>query len=407
MGEASARSAIVPAADILFHLLIVAVLLVSLASVLVNLACFDGLTPGSPRSDAPLVSILVPARNEALNIEPCIRSLLAQDYPNFELLVLDDHSSDATADRVRALGVIESGARHRLLHGAELPSGWVGKNWACHQLAQAARGEFLFFTDADTTHAPGTTAATLAYAEKTGADLVSAWPRLITITWSEKLIIPMILLLGMVLFPIWALLILERCAARGWFLPRRIRRHLPGAANGQFMFWKRSSYFAIGGHEAVRHHLVEDMALGREIVRRMGEGMRLRNCESLRFATCRMYRSFDEVWEGFTKNIRAAFEDNLAGFLFVGLIQACCFLLPFVAIFFPHSPKSLVFLEIALIFLIRAILTWRFQTSWLGLVLHPIGHALCLAIGVNSWRRARTGGVRWKGRTYEVKRRAT
>jgi len=312
--------------------------------------------------------------------------------------VLDDHSTDATADLVRALGFAENAASHRLLRGADLPEGWVGKNWACHQLAQAARGEFLLFVDADTTHAPGTVSAAVAYSRKSGADLLSAWPRLITKTWSEKVIIPMILLLGMVLYPHWLLLFTERHGAR-W--PRRFRRTL-GAANGQFMLWRRASYERIGGHEAVRDHLVEDVALGREVAARMDEGMRLRNCDGSAFSTVRMYRALGEVWEGFTKNMRAAFEGNVIGFLLVGALQAGCFLAPFVALLVPSSPKPLVAAEIALVLVIRALLTVRFGTSWLSVLLHPIGITLALAIGLNSWRRSLGSGVTWKGRRYAV-----
>jgi hypothetical protein len=114
-----------------------------------------------------------------------------------------------------------------------------------------------------------------------------------------------------------------------------------------------------------------------------------------------MYRSLGETWEGFTKNMRPAFEDKLGGFLLVGATQFVCFFAPFVAIFLcPRATRPLVLAEIALIYAIRILLTARFRTSWLGCLLHPIGHALCLAIGLNSWRRSVGGGVSWKGRTY-------
>ena len=145
---------------------------------------------------------------------------------------------------------------------------------------------------------------------------------------------------------------------------------------------------------------MEDVALGRAVTARMGQGMRLFNCDSLQFSTVRMYRSFGETWEGFTKNLRAAFEESLLGFLAIGAWQLCGFLLPFV--FAVVTPRPLVFAQIAIIFLIRILLTVRFRTSWLSCVLHPVAQALGLAIGLNSWRRSAGGGVSWKGRTYQV-----
>jgi chlorobactene glucosyltransferase len=374
-----------------------------LVTVIANLVCFEGLRPAPPPAaeDAPLVSILVPARNEARNIAPCVRSLLAQNYPNFELLVLDDHSEDETAEITRGLGVSESTGRHRLLKGRPLPAGWTGKGWACHQLAAEARGEFLFFTDADTEHAPGAVSALLAYAERHRADLLSAWPRLVTRTWGECLVIPMILFLGLIMYPHWLVLFLQERPHLAARLPASFRRAL-GAANGQSMFFRRSAYEKIGGHAALKDHLVEDVALGRAVASRMGEGMRLFNCEALEFSTCRMYRSFPEVWEGFTKNMRAAFEDSLGAFLGLGVLHACAFLFPFLFLALSWPGGALVMAQIAIIMSIRILLTVRLRTSWASAICHPLSETLLMAIGLNSWRRMATTGVTWKGRTYQA-----
>lgn len=390
-----------PELTIAFHTIVIIVLALGLVTVLLNLACFDGLTSARAPANPPRVSILVPARNEERCIGECVRSLLAQDYPNLELIVLDDQSSDATAQILGELGLRPDHPHQRLIRGQPLPGGWVGKNWACHQLARAATGEFLFFTDADTVHAPGTVTATVAYAERRRASLVSAWPRLLAGTWGEKLIIPMIVFLGMTHYPHWLLLVIQRWPRAASFLPRSALRNL-GAGNGQFMFWRRSAYDLVGGHERLRDHLVEDVGLGRAVAERIPEGLRLFNCDSLRFSTCRMYHSFAEVWEGFTKNLWPAFEGEVIGFWLVGILQAGSYLAP--CILLPlrwNSPEgSWLALEVGLIAVIRILLTVRYRTSWLSCVLHPLAELLGIAIALNSWRLAGRRGVTWKGRRY-------
>src|SRR5690349_16242794 len=165
------------------HWFIILVLAFCALTMIGNLFVFRGLRACRAPEQAPLVSILVPARNEERNITSCVESLLKQDYPNWELLVLDDHSTDETGKIVSHLFAKHSGPQRReLLTGQSLPGGWVGKNWACHQLSQTGAGDFLFFTDADTIHAPGTVTAAVGFAQKHRADLVSAWPRMITET---------------------------------------------------------------------------------------------------------------------------------------------------------------------------------------------------------------------------------
>jgi chlorobactene glucosyltransferase len=384
----------------LYQFFIVVILMLMLANVLANLAVFDGLRQVAPPSEGPVVSVLVPARNEERNIEECIRSLLLQDYPAYELIVLDDHSTDRTAEIAERLisQVRNPRVTARLVRGEALPDGWTGKNWACHQLAEAASGDFLWFTDADTVHGPGTVSAAVDYACRKNAGLVSAWPRQLTESLGEKLIIPVILLMGIGFCPLWLQRLIQY---RGDQSDPRVLRHI-GAANGQFMFFTRACYDAVGGHAAVRSHIVEDVALGREVAARVGEGWRLFNCDALRFSTVRMYRSFGETWEGFTKNMRALFEDQGILFWVFGIAQWACLFAPF--IFLATAPEAIwhiVAVQVGLIYAVRFLLAARFRSSWLSAALHPIGILLMLLIGINSWRRTITSGVTWKGRVYK------
>jgi len=380
-----------------FHCLLLLGLFIALGSLLANLYCFRGLEAAEPQPNGPLVSILIPARNEARQIARCAGSALAQDWPNLEVIVLDDGSTDGTDEILQAI----SDPRLRVISGTPLPDGWVGKNWACHQLSQAARGEWLLFIDADTEHAPRAVSAVYAHALRERADLVSSWPRLVTGTLGEKLIVPMVLFIGMVFYPHALVTALQKNPARVAEWPHRWLRAL-GAANGQMLFFRRTAYDRIGGHAALRDHLVEDVAFGRAVAERMGEGMRLINCEALKFSSCRMYHSLAETWSGFTKNARAVFEDQHGAFLALGIGLFVLFVVPFLSLLIPGAPYRLIAGEIGLIYTLRIILALRFRTSWVGALLHPVGVLLAIAIGFNSGLRSSRGGVVWKGRKYTL-----
>jgi chlorobactene glucosyltransferase len=380
---------------IYLHALILGILAASLIGLGVNLLFFRSITPAAPVSHGR-VSILVPARSEERSIGECVSSLLAQDYPDFEVIVLDDGSTDRTGEIVQ--GLIRDHSRHRLISGAPLPEGWIGKNWACHQLSQAATGDWLLFTDADTIHSPGALSAAVSMAAAVRSDMLSAWPRLVTISLGEKAIIPVLHIIALGWFPIALLQLLqERPALARKFPPGRLRSW--AGANGQFVLFTKSGYERIGGHAAVRYHIVEDVALGREVASRIPEGMRLLNCDASRMIDCRMYRSFREVCDGFTKNARAAFEGNLLGWYIVGSLQFVGFFLPFVLLFFP-SQFRMAALEVGIIYLIRVIIALRMRTSWVGCLLHPAGQFLAMSIAIRSWISTAGSGVEWKGRTY-------
>lgn len=378
---------------------------------LVNMRLLKRLKTSGSRSmdgvgDIQDVSVLVPARNEERHLRDCISSLMAQVPPVREIILLDDRSTDGTAAIAFGLGFREEpGSRLRLLRGTELPEGWVGKNWACHQLSLAAdpSGNHLLFTDADTVHSPGCIRAALDHARSVRADLLSLWPDQITGTWSEKLIIPLgyLLFMGFHPFPMLTWLQARPERVRRW---RISNRHLSmmGAANGQFLLFRRDAYRALGGHEALKDHLVEDIAFGRRVAARTGEGMRLVNADGINLLRCRMYTDFAGVWEGFSKNLRPVFEESHLSFLLFGILIGGLFLVPFCLLLPLPIPCSgaVAWTAAGLVMVTRFLLTLRFRTSWLGFIAHPLGVTLALLIGLNSWRLCLRQGVVWKGRVY-------
>jgi chlorobactene glucosyltransferase len=233
-------------------------------------------------ADPPLVSVIVPARDEEENIAPCIRSLVCQDYPHLEIIVVDDNSTDATPH------ILEQLCRHiphlRAVPGRHLPRGWTGKNYALFQGVRAAKGDWLLFTDADTRHHPYTISTALAHALSAHLDFLSLTPRQEAAGFWERIFWPM--LIGC-----------SAPATNGFARPRRARE---ARAHGAFILTRRIAYEKAGGHLQVRQMVLEDDALA-GVVWEAGFTTQLAAGEDL--FTVRMFRSLGEIWRGYGKNL--------------------------------------------------------------------------------------------------------
>ena len=368
----------------IFHIVVLGSLSLLLLNYLLNLKVFRfPCVSGAPGARPPL-SVLVPARNEENRLHPCLETLGRSHYPNFEILVLDDHSSDGTAGLIRQCA--QENPRIRLLSGKDLPSGWTGKAWACHQLAAEAKGEYLLFVDADTRFTDMTLADAVSLAESHQADLLSLWPLLEARSWSEHLVIPFVHLFILLYLPHW---MDGRSASLG-------------AANGQFLLFRRDAYTRIGGHAAVAGHLVEDIALARKM---RAAGFRVLNRDGtnpghpMALVRCRMYDNFRDLWGGFTKNLYPAFDGRFGAFVLFQFFQITIFLAPFLLLpFFPGD--MILWIEVAIILSLRLAMAHRFRQSWQGAILHPLGQALVIAIAANSWIQTVRRRLPWRGRHY-------
>ncbi|MDZ7413318.1 MAG: glycosyltransferase [candidate division KSB1 bacterium] len=276
---------------------ILAFVCVQLLIAVTNMRTVPRLSRFAPGAGHPRVSVLVPARNEQDNIVAAVSSLTAQEYPDFELLVLDDESVDDTVAKAWAAGR----GNVRVVQGKPLPPGWNGKPWACHQLAAAATGELLFFTDADTVHHPETLARAVAALQELRADLLTAITGVRMRSMGELLTVP---------FPLWSIFTLLP-------LPlayRLCKNRALVAANGKFLLIRRKAYELVGGHAAARDHAAEDMDIARR-VKKAGLCWRLVNATA--FVSSRMYASWSEARQGFAKNYFALFDYRLLPALFV------------------------------------------------------------------------------------------
>ena len=269
----------------------------------------DPLKPPIPEHP-PLISVIIPARNEDRNICRCLQALLLQSYPNFEIIVVDDRSTDQT---LHILSELAEGDPHlQVIHGAELPVGWAGKPHALMQGSAAARGEWLCFMDADTFASPELLWSTYHLAIKVHADMFSILTDQELGSFWERVILPLVFL-GL---------------SFGFPAERVNDPTKPDAiSNGQFILIQRYVYDQIGGHASVKDRVDEDKAIAILIKR---AGFRLVLADGRNVATTRMYTSLPEMWEGWTKNIFLGLLDRLWLLLFgaiLGLMVS--FVLPF------------------------------------------------------------------------------
>jgi chlorobactene glucosyltransferase len=340
----------------------------------------------------PPVSILVPVRNEAQNVEPCLRSLLAQEYGDFEILVLDDESTDGTGEILAALS--SEDLRLRVPQGKPLPQGWLGKHWACFQLAQIAAGELLLFTDADTRHHPQALGDAVAALVAERCDLLSALPREIVISWAERLAVPII--------P-WSILS---------FLPlglaHRLRVPALTAAVGQFVLCGREAYVEVCGHAALRDHTADDLALVRLMAAR---GFVWRLVDGSSRVSCRMYQDTHQVLEGFSKNLFAAFDYRIVPFVFVWLWLGLVFCEPPVVLLLITIAPSwaglsplLAAAAIAVSLLLWGITCRRCSLPLYLALLYPATVLVTVAIALRSMSQTLAGRARWKGRRLPAPR---
>jgi chlorobactene glucosyltransferase len=336
-----------------------------------------------------LVSVIIPARNEAANIEACVRSVLATTYEPLEVIVVDDRSSDGTGDIVERLARSpEAGGRVRLLGGSELPPGWFGKQWALVQGYRAARGELLLFTDADTTHTPELLPRTITVLEREGVDLVSVVPRQAMITFWERLVQPHVFL---------------ALASRVGGVPRinRTRIVWDAIANGQYILTTRRAYEAVGTHDAVKHTVVEDLALAQAYA---GHDLDIFLLHATEYMTTRMYRSLAEIVEGWSKNLAQGIPLTFPPIPlirraapYIMWLPALCWIAP--PLLWLANGWAWAASTTAISILIWATVYRTEQVPVRYALLYPLGAAMVAYIMLRSALRG-SRKVEWRGRVY-------
>jgi glycosyltransferase involved in cell wall biosynthesis len=353
------------------------------------------LRPGATPAVRPLISVLIPARDEAQRIGACLEGLARQSYRDFELVIVDDHSADATAAIVR--GYAARLPSLELLAGAALPAGWAGKCWACWQAAGRARGEWLLFLDADVTPRPELLAALIARANARSLDLLTLMPLQRLGSLAERVVMPAFFALLYGLYPLGQV---------------GEPRSPIAFANGPCLLIRRQVYAAIGGHQTVRASILEDTELGRCV---KAAGYRLEAAAAPDLIEARMYAGWHSLAEGLGKNAVAGYRSGGARSAWVGLRLALVAFLPLYLLLAgalmlaarPGAPIGVVVSLHGALLAAVGLACWggmarrRYRIAlWWG-ALFPLGLAIYFWLAARALLRLRTGrGVTWKGRSY-------
>jgi chlorobactene glucosyltransferase len=346
-------------------------------------AAIDRRAPGG--SSASLTSLLVPARNEEANIEECVQSLAGAEPSGIEVLVLDDASEDATAERARR-ALERSGAPGRVITGRSLEPGWGGKSFACQQLADASAGEWLFFLDADVRISPGGVEAALRQAQGVGADFASFLPRYTGDHWGNRWVVPWLYYFLTALIP----------------LPEipRVRHPRLSVANGQAILVRRDAYRGLGGHAAVRDRVIEDVSLAIAAKR---AGFRVALLDGHEWIACQMYASTGGLVEGFAKSFHSAAALHPFHWLAMMVLLALVGLRPWARALTASAGEAGVALAtVAVVSATFGGLLLRFRQRGTALLVWPLALGSLVAIALVAGVQGLLGRpVRWRGRVLK------
>ena len=347
-----------------------------------------------PPLPAPLVTVIIPARDEAHNIERCLRSAMANHYPAIEIIVLDDHSTDGTGDIARRAATGDS--RVRIISPPPLPPGWFGKSWACATGAREARGELLLFIDADTTLATDLIVRLVNAQRSRDADMVSVGGRQELGSFWERVVQPQVFTMILARFGST-----ERVNRSRWATDK--------IANGQCILVRRSAYERIGGHGAVRDKVAEDLMLAQAFHR---TGHRVSLVLGIPQLSTRMYTSLRELIRGWRKNIYAGAVDALPLGRLGRLVVPVLLIIPPAFVLAPpvtlllgaagvltHLVIPAAAATILLMFM-WALIYRAFDITPAYAVIYPLGSLVLLYIVVTAVGRGRQ--VAWKGREYRA-----
>jgi glycosyltransferase involved in cell wall biosynthesis len=334
----------------------------------------------------PRLTVVIPARDEAANIGACVTAVRASDHPSVEVVVFDDGSTDGTGELAAA-----AGARVLRGGGGELPEGWKGKPWALQRATRELDAEWILFLDADVRVHPACLSRVHAMAVRDSIDFLSGFGRLEMDSFWEKVIQPSVG--GLIL------------AGNDLDRVNDPERRKDVIANGQLILVRRSAYEAVGGHEAVREDILDDVGLARAFAR---EGFALRILFLRELFSCRMYTSFQELWLGWTKNLYAGMGYRLDRVVFLAGFILYEFLTMWVALAWGLVTGDAAVLGwgAGLVLLSQGARLWLDhifgQDKRFG-ILQPLGALLLVGLIVDSARRSRSGAVAWKGRTYAAR----
>ncbi|MCX6440801.1 MAG: glycosyltransferase family 2 protein [Actinobacteria bacterium] len=355
----------------MFLLIATPVLLITLISIINFLTIIE---PKSSSLIEEFISVILPVRNEAANIHELVACLKAQTQLEIvEFIFLDDNSEDETLSLLESELAGLSG--FRVIKGAPLPHGWIGKTWALHQLLEASSGEIIVSIDADVRLSPDAISCSVTSLKGLALDFVSPYPRQLTQSLAERLVQPLLQWSWM------ATLLL--------FIAKNSSHPSMAVANGQFFIVRRSALLDAGGYESVKADVLDDVFLARNLIRSKAHGTVLNGAS---IATCRMYSSWSQIESGYGKSLNRAF-GSIVGSIFAIAFLFLTGLAPIVAAL---TGGSWGWIAYSLVVLTRVLSAIPSKGRIIDSLLHPISSIVLIYLIVYSWLMR--GTIEWKGR---------